>query len=358
MAAGRIDNADGSIGEIRNASSYMMDNRTRGKYISLVNSTSTQLDNVGTLSSKEMNVSNKDRYRLLMGINSGGLNRNKRIISASGTKSPKQSYNPYLSRDTSSTSEETTNKNNVLFFMGKMQQYEFAPPSDNLWTVEFELDGGRNIIQLYQNVRAVNDSWTSKISSKWKVRFGNDDDNDDNNNTEKKIDPYSRFINHFVGNHGLFLAQSVNFTPLSVTTTNNFFSEIQQHGSFFNMGNIAQSRQQNSDLKISFLVSNWDIGDILFEPWIAAVAQRGLVQDGSSTIKARIVITEYASGHPLPQGVKITDQMIQRKQYIFHNCFPVSRNEVAKNYESGQAGKFKNTNVTFRYDDYEIKYLI
>lgn len=105
MAAGRIDNADGSIGEIRNASSYMMDNRTRGKYLSLVNSTSTRIDNVGTLSSEEMNTSNKDKYRLLMHINSGDFNRRKHTISASGTNPPNQSYNPYLSRDTGPTTE-------------------------------------------------------------------------------------------------------------------------------------------------------------------------------------------------------------------------------------------------------------
>lgn len=156
--------------------------------------------------------------------------------------------------------------------MGKMQQYEFAPPSDNLWTVEFKLnDESGDIRTLYKVITNTNSAWESKISSKWKVRFGNEDA------SSNPIDPNSRFIDHFVGNHGLFLAQNVNFTPIAVTTTNNFFSEIQQHGSFFNMGNIAQSRQQNGDLKISFLVSNWDIGDILFEPWIAAVAQKGLV---------------------------------------------------------------------------------
>jgi hypothetical protein len=44
-----------------------------------------------------------------------------------------------------------------------------------------------------------------------------------------------------------------------------------------NFGYIAQNRQVNRSLKVNFLVSNWDIGDILFEPWIAAVAQRGLI---------------------------------------------------------------------------------
>lgn len=54
------------------------------------------------------------------------------------------------------------------------------------------------------------------------------------------------------------------------------------------------SRQNNRNLNISFLISNWDIGDILFDPWIAAVAQKGLIEDGSSTIKAKITISEYS----------------------------------------------------------------
>jgi hypothetical protein len=46
------------------------------------------------------------------------------------------------------------------------------------------------------------------------------------------------------------------------------------------------------------LVSNWDIGDILFDPWIAAVAQKGLIEDDNSSIKGKIVIKEYASSLP------------------------------------------------------------
>lgn len=72
----------------------------------------------------------------------------------------------------------------------------------------------------------------------------------------------------------------------------------QQHGGFFNFGNIAQSRPNNRKLNINFLISNWDIGDILFDPWIAAVTQKGLIEDGNSSIKAKIVIREYSSALP------------------------------------------------------------
>lgn len=45
-----------------------------------------------------------------------------------------------------------------------------------------------------------------------------------------------------------------------------------------------------------------------------------------------------------------------RKQYIFHDCVPVSRGEVNKNYDFDSAGVFKKTIIDFRYEDYEIHY--
>ena len=111
----------------------------------------------------------------------------------------------------------------------------------------------------------MNKAWTNKISSKWKINLPN--------NTSA----LQSYLSDFSQNAGLFLAQSISFTPLSITSSNNFFGELQNHGGFFNTGNIIQSRQPHSGLKISFLVSNWDVGDIIFEPWIAAIAQKGLI---------------------------------------------------------------------------------
>ena len=49
--------------------------------------------------------------------------------------------------------------------------------------------------------------------------------------------------------------------------------------------------------------------------------------------------------------------MFPRKQYIFYNCYPVSRGQIDKNYEYAEAGAFKTNVVDFRFDDYEINYL-
>lgn len=55
-------------------------------------------------------------------------------------------------------------------------------------------------------------------------------------------------------------------------------------------------------------------------------------------------------------SAKDTVIMECRKQYIFHDCVPVSRGEVSKNYDFNNAGTFKKTIIDFRYEDYEIHY--
>ena len=49
--------------------------------------------------------------------------------------------------------------------------------------------------------------------------------------------------------------------------------------------------------------------------------------------------------------------MEARKQYIFDNCFPISREAPEKIYETDEAGKYKTSIVTFSYDSYKINYL-
>lgn len=175
-------------------------------------------------------------------------------------------------------------------------------------------------------------------------------------------DVNANFISSFSEKAGVFLAQDVQFNPLSINILDKPWGEgSSQHHGFLNFGNVSLGRQDSKSLKISFLVSNWDIGDILFEPWIAAVAQKGLIEDGiSSSIKSKIIITEFSSSVPKDYNNQsnTSTEMVQRKQYIFNNCVPVSRGEVSKNYEMENAGTFKKSIVDFRYDYYEIKYLI
>lgn len=300
-----IRNADGTVGNIISANKFLGDTNLISKY-NLLQSYSGQVN----------------RKRVLAGGTDGtGKTEDFDILS------------PTLSG-----------------FMTKLQNFQFCPPSDNLWTVNIDSEGtdftdGSSLITLYNSIISTNQNWEQMVGTGWKIIL------------PKKQDYSEKYIQDFLGVQGIFLAQDVNFPPLQTQINQNFFTGGQQHGSFYNFGNVSMSRQNNRNLNISFLISNWDIGDILFDPWIAAVAQKGLIEDGNSTIKAKITISEYSQSVPKEYNNNISSlQMKIRKQYIFRNCVPTRRGEVSKNYNVNEAGTFKKSIVNFIFDDYKIIY--
>lgn len=155
----------------------------------------------------------------------------------------------------------------------------------------------------------------------------------------------------------MFLAQRINFTPISLNIDSNPFGEIQQHGGFYKNAKVVKSRKDDDLLKINFLISNWDITEILIDPWIAAISQHGLIAD-DNVLKAKIVVKEYSASHEkFSSEDTYSGVMEARKEYIFDNCFPISRESPEKVYDVDEAGKYKTSVVTFAYDNYEIKYL-
>lgn len=310
-----IRNADGTVGNVISANKFMMDNNLQSK------------------------------YRLLESYSNS---RKKVTISAggtSGTTGNGAELNDILS----------SNSPTIVGFLSKMEKFYFSPPSDNLWTVHIDtddslLENGTSLGVLYNRITAINDNWDSKIAhTMWSIDTKLPASTSGNSPKE--------YVEQFIGAQGVFLAQNISFSPLQATVNGNIFPNAQSYGGFFNFGNIAQSRPNNRKLNINFLISNWDIGDILFDPWIAAVSQKGLIEDGNSSLKAKIVIREYSSSLPKEYtSNEIMKQMQVRKQYVFRNCVPISRGEVTKNYDSSQAGTFKNSIVNFVFDDYEIKY--
>lgn len=310
-----IRNTDGTVGNIISANKFMMDDNIQSKYRLL------------------QSYANKKKK---VAISAGGT---------SGTKGDGAELNDILSSNTPT----------IVGFLSKMEKFYFSPPSDNLWTITIDVDdvkieNGTSLGVLYERISSVNDNWDKNIAdTKWGV------------NTEKAKNKSGntpeKFIQEFIGAQGIFLAQNVTFSPIQATINYTVFPLGQQHSGFFNFGNIAQSRPNNRKLNINFLISNWDIGDILFDPWIAAVSQKGLIEDGNSSIKAKIVIREYSSSLPKEYtSNEVIKQMQVRKQYVFRNCVPISRGEISKNYESSQAGTFKSSIVNFIFDDYEITY--
>lgn len=251
-------------------------------------------------------------------------------------------------------------KNLPLNFNEKIQNFFFSPPSDNLWNVEIQpsscqnnielSDSNRNLKQMYVLIDTINKTWRSNKTENWKISL------DGAKNTSGKTP--EEYLSHFCDSElGIFLAQKVQFTPISVNYDRDSFGELQQQGGFFKSSKVIKSRKDDDTLKINFLVSNWDISEVLFDPWIAAITQHGLLAD-EMPIKAKIIITEYSASYPKFSDNEEYDGMMRaRKQYIFDGCFPISRDETSKSYEQNDAGTYKNSVVTFVYDDYQIKYL-
>ena len=245
-------------------------------------------------------------------------------------------------------------------FNEKLQNFAFAPPSDNFWTVQIhpagQTQGG--LTHIFRSAKYVNQIWEGNNAETWKIDTKSiENKTKNNNNTNNEVE---NFLNLSQDNTiGLFLAQRINFTPLSVNYDTNPFGEIQQHGGFYKNAKVIKSRKDDDTLKINFLVSNWDLGDILFDPWIAAISQYGLIMDDTDdiTLKATIILTEYSTNSPDPTDNKKDRNTLEaRKEYIFENCFPVSREAPEKTYEPNDAGVYKNSIVTFIYDTYKIRY--
>jgi hypothetical protein len=208
-----------------------------------------------------------------------------------------------------------------------------------------------NLLQLWENIKAVNKAWKDTHDEGWIIDMSGAA-------TKSKKTPED-FLQHLCNTQiGVFLAQRVNFSPIGINFDGNTFGEAAQLGGFFKNAKIVKGRNDSDKLNISFLVSNWDIGEILIDPWIAAIAQYGLFVDGKINLKARITVTEYSASHPkFASEQKYSNVMEARKQYIFENCFPISRETPEKGYDLDEAGKFKNTGVKCACDNYKIKYL-
>lgn len=251
-------------------------------------------------------------------------------------------------------------KNTPLSFNEKIQIFQFAPPSDNLWNITIQpsmlqnigdIDtSNQNLLQLYKNIIKVNETWDKSKAEEWQISIAQAQ-----NKSKQTADI---FIKHLCDDEmGVFLAQQINFNPISINHDNESFGLLQQQGGFFKNAKVVKSRKSDDTVRINFLISNWDISEILIDPWIAAIAQHGLIADGL-TLKAKIIVTEYSASHPkFTENEEYPCTMEERKQYIFDGCFPISRDETKKTYELNDAGTYKNSVVTFAYDTYQINYL-
>lgn len=229
-------------------------------------------------------------------------------------------------------------------FLTKLSNWKFCPPSDNLWTVAFLLsprsdNKGNSFSNLYANICSVNASHKSMYGNIWNI-----------------ISPVGADI--FVANTqdddiGSFLATEVQYNVNKVNLLDDSGQSISQHIGFLNFGKIQTGKSHNHDIKIRFLKSNWDINELFFDRWIAAVGQQGLIEaEGFPNIKATIVLQEYSAS--VPGGT--SGVWFPRKQITLFKAVPYERDDYKLSYDNNEAGTFKDSIITFKSDSYHIKY--
>lgn len=270
----------------------------------------------------------------------------------------------------------------IQLFLDKFSEWKFNFPSKNLWTVEIKLhnDGtssaDHSLLKLYQNIDAANRRWNAMIGGEWKVSTRN-----------TSSDFANDFLNRFQSDKtALFLAQGVGFQYRSSTVNQNASDNIAPHTGFMKFGMIEAGAMYNPDCRIQFYETNWDLGDILFDKWIAAVTQQGLIEDSSlPCIKADIFINYYSAGVPTTKKSKTAATAANQQAQQNTANKAVSTPQQAKATQVTQAGwtlrkivklysavptnregttdvSYENTGPTtetvrFQYLDYSIEYV-
>jgi hypothetical protein len=242
-------------------------------------------------------------------------------------------------------------------YLHKFKDWKFCPPSDHLWTVHFNLSARNSnsvinqssIVNLYSNIINVNRRYNMMYSPIWKIEIPNDINSYISNIQDTKI--------------GLFLASEVSFDNNSVTATDTTSANVEPYAGWLTFGKIQSGRAQGHEAKIKFFKSNWDINEILFDSWIAAIGQQGLIEDSAlPNIKADIIINEYACSAPKNKKAGSSTEVVEattwvlRKTITLNRAFPVSRDETNLSYNDKEAGEAKYSKVIFKFDSYQIKY--
>lgn len=237
-------------------------------------------------------------------------------------------------------------------FIDKLKDWKFNIPSKNLWTVNIfphndgtEING--SLSKLYQNIANVNKIYDAQIGTAWSVK----------SNTTQEFD--TDFISKLeVDQTALFLAQGLSYETHSATVNTNVSDMLVPHAGYMTFGSISNGKSPAHTLNIQFLETNWNIGDILFERWIAAYIQQGGIEDSSlPNIKADIFVNEYAHGAPESLKKRFTDEWQLRKTIKFIKCVPVKRSGDTM-LTSEPPNSPNILTVEFNYQDYNISYAI
>lgn len=230
-------------------------------------------------------------------------------------------------------------------YLSKFDDWKFCPPSDHLWTVSFSLATQGTAITdnslgaLYKNILEVNNRHDSIFGTKWKV--------------DAPEDEARNFITSSQDSSiGSFLATDISFETNDVIIQHDPGTVLTQFSGWVSYGKFQSGRNHSHNIKISFNKTNWDINELFFDRWIAAIGQQGLIEDSRlKNIKANIVIREYACSSPNNAGA-----WVPRKQILLTRAFPKSRKDYEYSYRYDTAGAMKTDMVEFEFDNYQILY--
>lgn len=237
-------------------------------------------------------------------------------------------------------------------FLEKMRDWKFNPPSNNLWTVKINLHndgetvGEHTLKQLYTNIQKVNKEYHDSFSSSWGVSINGD------------TNPLMTYIEQLQGEDiGLFLATDITFNTNTVQIKDEVSPNNTQYTGWLGYGKVQLGRHHNHAAKIMFYHSNWDIHELLFDLWIAAIGQQGLIEgdesDGIYNIKADIIINEYATSG---SNAGNAESWYLRKTIKLTKCFPKQRKQYTYSYGFDKAGVFTSEDVDIEFENYSIIY--
>lgn len=243
----------------------------------------------------------------------------------------------------------------ITTFLDKLKDWKFNFPANNLWTVNILMhnDGSEKshtLANLYTNILKANGLFNAQVGSTWEVKNSSNQDFGNDFITKLGVDKT-----------GLFLANGVSYETHKATLNTNTVDEIAAYGGFLTWGVTNSTKNPGQNCKIQFLETNWNIGNILFDKWIAAIMQQGLIEDSSlPNIKADILIYKYAPSLPanLYNSKSANKSQWQLKEIIkLIKAVPLSH-EGDSDLDYNTPNGVKTVTVQFTYQDYTIEYVV
>ena len=259
-------------------------------------------------------------------------------------------------------------------FLEQFNDWKFCPPTSHLWVLKIQLHNDGDIVgtngeaatthtlsALYDNICKVNKKWDDVIKSSHSVTVGG----------ESASDLVKKYIESTENQTiGQFLVTDVSFNANQISIKDESSPNNTAYSGWLSYGKILSGRTHNHAGKIKFYRTNWDINELLFDPWIAAIGKQGLIEASEQydiyNIKADIFIYEYANSIPVTsdknaktkksEGAAEDREWKLRKTIKLTKCFPKQRKQYTYSYSPDNASKMDSVEVDIEFENYSVEY--